>query len=199
MGSPVVRKWTDPIRYKLGFNAAAGTAAVNRFRPVVERHLKVLSELTLLKFEEIGARDPGENLIIWFSTADKLVEDGRMLAANPAELDRLKLDTANCFFLSYAAEGKMVAARIVANSQLPQMEIEHCLLEELAQSLGLPNDDDRVAPSLFNDSFKLMSPSMIDRVLLRLLYDPRMRPGMPRAQALVLVRQVLTELNPGGG
>ncbi len=92
-----------------------------------------------------------------------------------------------------------MAARVLAGLDLPDQELAHCLLEELAQSLGLPNEDDRVAPSIFNDSLHLTSLSLIDKVLLRLVYDPRMRPGLPRAQALQLARTILTKLNPGGG
>ncbi len=194
--SLIVRKWTEPVRYKLGGN----TAAIAKYRSVVQAHMEQLTIYSGVKFEEIGPRDPGENFIIWFSTTNKMIDDGRMLAANPAEVAGRQFETANCYFLSYYLnDGKMAAGRVLANADLPDQELYHCLLEELAQSLGLPNDDDRVAPSIFNDSLKLMSLSLIDRVLIRLVYDPRMRPGTPRAQALVLARQILTELNPGGG
>jgi hypothetical protein len=194
--SLVVRKWVEPIRYKLGGNAAA----IAKYRPIIVGHMEQLAIFSGVKFEEIGGREPGENYIIWFSTSTKMIDDGRMLAANPAEVAGRQFETANCFFLSYyLPDGKMVAARVVANSDLPDQELVHCLLEEIAQTLGLPNDDDRVAPSIFNDSLKLMSLSLIDRVLIRLVYDPRMRAGTPRAQALPLARAILTELNPGGG
>lgn len=193
---PNVRKWTEPIRYKFGGNVAA----IAKYRPVVEAHFASLTQFTNLEFKEIGARDPGENFIIWFSPVARLVQDGRTLAANPAEVAGRQFETASCFFLSYISpEGRLVAARVLAGSDLPDQELVHCLLEELAQSLGLPNDDDRVAPSIFNDSLHLTSLSLIDKVLLRLVYDPRMRPGLPRAQALQLARTILSELNPGGG
>lgn len=195
-GATVVRKWIEPVRYKLGGNAAA----IAKYRPIVVGHMEQLAVYSSVKFEEIGGREPGENFIIWFSTTNKMIDDGRMLAANPAEVAGRQFETANCFFLSYyLPDGKMVAARVVANADLPDQELVHCLLEEIAQTLGLPNDDDRVAPSIFNDSLKLMSLSLIDRVLIRLVYDPRMRPGTPRAQALPIARAILTELNPGGG
>lgn len=192
---PTVRKWTEPVRYKFG----GSTAAIAKYRPVVEAHFASLTQFTNLSFQEIGARETGEKYVIWFSPLARLVEDGRALAANPAEVAGRQFETASCFFLSYVSEGKIVAARVLAGSDLPDQELVHCLLEELAQSLGLPNDDDRVAPSIFNDSLHLTSLSLIDKVLLRLVYDSRMRPGLPRAQALQLARSILTELNPGGG
>lgn len=118
--SSIIRKWTEPVRYKLGGN----TAAIAKYRPVVQGHLAQLAIFSGLKFDEIGPRDPGENLIIYFSTYDKMIEDGRMLAQNPAEIDRLNLKTANCFFLSYfLPDGKMVAGRVVANAELADQEI----------------------------------------------------------------------------
>jgi hypothetical protein len=191
-----VRKWVEPIRYKLGGNAAA----VAKYRPIIVGHMEQLAIFSGLKFEEIGGREPNENFVIWFSSTTRIIEDGRLLARNTAEVTERDFRTANCFFLSYfLPEGTMIAARVVANADLGDMELVHCLLEEIAQTLGLPNDDDRVAPSIFNDSLKLMSLSLIDRVLIRLVYDPRMRPGTPRAQALFLARAILSELNPGGG
>lgn len=192
---PTVRKWTEPIRYKF----ASNNAAITKYRPVVQAHFASLAQFTNLSFQEIGPRDPGENFIIGFAPLAGLVAYGRTLAANPAEVAGRQFETASCFFLSYIQDGRLVAARVLAGSDLPDQELVHCLLEELAQSLGLPNDDDRVAPSIFNDSLHLTSLSLIDKVLLRLVYDPRMRPGTPRAQALQLARAILAELNPGGG
>ena len=142
-----MRKWTGPIRYKLGGLATA----VTRYRPVIEAHMAALSAFSLLEFQEIGGGEAGEQMIIWFADTAGMDEAGRMLAANPGEL--AGTEGARRFFLSYYLDsGALTAARIVINTDHGEEVVEHCLLEEITQSLGLPNDDDRIIPSIFNDT-----------------------------------------------
>ena len=159
--------------------------------------MAALSFYSNLEFVEIGAAEPGEQMIIWFTDTARMGEAGLMLAADPADL--VGTQGARCFFLSYFTDdGALTAARIVINTDHPQEVVDHCLLEEITQSLGLPNDDPRIIPSIFNDSMQLRSLSFIDEVLVRLLYDPRLPAGAPREAALAIARLVLEELNPGG-
>jgi hypothetical protein len=60
------------------------------------------------------------------------------------------------------------------------------------------NDDRAIVPSIFNDTMQLDALSFIDQVIVRMLYDPTLAPGTPRAEALRIARTVLEELNPGG-
>jgi hypothetical protein len=56
--------------------------------------------------------------------------------------------------------------------------VYQCVVEELAQLLGLPNDSDEVEPSIFNDRSPYVDLTERDTLFLRVLYDPRIRPGM---------------------
>ena len=71
--------------------------------------------------------------------------------------------------------------------------LPHCIVEETTQMLGLPNDSDEVNPSIFNDRSVLDFLSEHDRMLVRLLYDPRLPVGAPKAEALAAVRRILQE------
>ncbi len=189
----IVRKWKSPVLYKLGGISGAIAAS----RPALETHLATLSAFSNLKFEEIGPADPGEHLIIWLTDTARMREAGQMLAVEPADL--VGTEDARCFFLSYFTDaGALTTARIVINVDNGQEVVNHCLLEEVTQSLGLPNDDPRIIPSIFNDQMQLQSLSFIDQVLVRLLYDPRIPAGASREAALQLARLILEELNPGG-
>ena len=46
--------------------------------------------------------------------------------------------------------------------------------------MGLPNDSPEARPSLFNDDLEFALLTEHDAVLLRMLYDPRLRPGHDR-------------------
>lgn len=197
-GSPTVRKWTGPVRYKVAGRDARTSAVAQRFRATMQADMAELTKFSQVKFEELAGNATGDNFIIWFSDTAHMIEDARKyLAGDPHDVDRIT--NANCFFLSYFdARGQMLRGRVIANADLDDQELTRCLLEELTQSLGLPNDDYNVAPSLFNDGMKLTSLSIVDKALIRVLYDPRLAPGTPRAQALMIARAVLAELNPGG-
>ena len=49
--------------------------------------------------------------------------------------------------------------------------------------MGLPNDSPDARPSLFNDSLEFALLTEHDEILLRMLYDPRLQPGMTVAEA----------------
>jgi hypothetical protein len=57
-----------------------------------------------------------------------------------------------------------------------------CVVEELTQIMGLPNDDVAVFPSIFNDRSYDDFLSGLDYILLKLLYQQDLRPGMNRQQ-----------------
>jgi Protein of unknown function (DUF2927) len=64
--------------------------------------------------------------------------------------------------------------------------------------MGLPNDDAAVRPSIFNDGKEFGVLTAHDELLLRILYDPRLEPGMTPATAMPLVRRIIAELRPAG-
>lgn len=59
-----------------------------------------------------------------------------------------------------------------------------CVVEELSQAMGLPNDSEQVYPSIFNDASKDSLLTPLDVTLLRLLYLPEIHAGMPKELAL---------------
>ena len=192
MAAPIVRKWAAPIRYKL----AGHRASTERFRPAIARHTKVLARLTGLVFHEIAAGAPNESMIVWFTTAAKMLEVGRVFEKDETRLRRIVQTAAGgCYFLSYFLDdGRLVYAAIVVNRERPPALTDACLLEEFAQTLGLPNDDSRMSPSIFNDSDHLQRLSKLDALLIRTLYDPRIPIGAPRAEAVREARAVIADL-----
>jgi hypothetical protein len=192
MAAPVVRKWVAPIRYKL----AGHRDPAERFRPAIARHARALARLTRLSFEEIAPDAPDESLIVWFTAASKMLEVGRVFEKDEARLrDIVRTAAAGCYFLSYFLDdGRLVYGAIVVNHERPPALTDACLLEELAQSLGLPNDDSRISPSIFNDADHLQRLSRIDALLIRTLYDPRIAIGASRAEAVEASRAVIADL-----
>jgi hypothetical protein len=57
-----------------------------------------------------------------------------------------------------------------------------CAYEELLQALGAINDDRSVPWTMFNDDVQMGFFDIYDQYLLNILYDPRLRPGMTKAE-----------------
>ncbi|MGB5870515.1 MAG: DUF2927 domain-containing protein, partial [Albidovulum sp.] len=55
----------------------------------------------------------------------------------------------------------------------------------------------KARPSIFNDSEEFAALTTQDEMMLRILYDKRLRPGMTLAEARPIVETIAAELLPG--
>ncbi len=97
------------------------------------------------------------------------------------ERDHAKMKPeATCFARAITAPGtdEIVQAVAVIPTDQGRFVVRACIIEELTQAMGLFNDSDKIEPSIFNDSSTNMMLTNHDRILLRLLYDKRLHPGM---------------------
>jgi len=72
--------------------------------------------------------------------------------------------------------------------------VRQCIIEEMAQAMGLPNDSDDVQPSIFNDRSPDIELTSKDILLLRLLYHRALRPGMTTAEVRRAAPRALSDL-----
>ncbi len=87
------------------------------------------------------------------------------------------------------------SALVIIRSELPEIMRRACFHEEIAQSLGLTNDSHFARPSIFNDDDEFATLTKFDEILLRILYDYRLQPGISEKEAAQLVKQIATEIN----
>jgi len=66
-----------------------------------------------------------------------------------------------------------------------------CAYEELLQVLGVVNDDKSVPWTMFNDDVQMGFFDVYDQHLVNILYDPRVQPGMTRADVDRVMPEVL--------
>jgi hypothetical protein len=69
-----------------------------------------------------------------------------------------------------------------------------CAYEELLQSLGPINDTDKVPWTMFNDKVAMGFFDVYDQYILNILYHPRVRPGMTRAQVRALLPEIMPDV-----
>jgi len=69
-----------------------------------------------------------------------------------------------------------------------------CAYEEILQALGPINDDASIPWTMFNDAVHMGFFDIYDQLLLNVLYDPRIRPGMSRQEARAVLPAILPEV-----
>lgn len=104
-----------------------------------------------------------------------------------------------CLVIGYDPEddGTYSSAVAIIRAEHPDLLRLSCIHEELAQGLGLSNDSPVARPSVFNDDEEYALLTRHDENLLRLLYDPRLRPGMTAQEAMPIVRRIAAEIAGG--
>lgn len=203
------QKWVSPVRVSV--SAMTGEMLhkpdgkrelkLSRARPtedqiaLIRKHLTTLVKLTGIE-SEAGDRDEGKPPNLFIKFVPRLVM-GQPFIADDVEPELLKKlgQPGVCYFLTRSIRtGAMFRGLIVVNRELPPDQMDACILEELTQTLGLPNDSDVVAPSIFNRTSTLRALTDTDVMLIRTLYDKRIPPGTPRVDALRIGREVMSEL-----
>lgn len=107
--------------------------------------------------------------------------------------------SAGCTVTSFARTvnlGNIVRAAISVSPNQNPDQAASCLAEELSQALGLPGDTAVAWHSLWLPGVTRPYKGLTyyDAVILRTLYDPRMKAGMRREEAMSLARQIIAEL-----
>lgn len=69
-----------------------------------------------------------------------------------------------------------------------------CAYEEILQSLGPINDDESVPWTMFNDNVQKGFFGVYDQYILNILYHPRVRPGMTRAEVRALLPEIMPDV-----
>lgn len=198
-------KWLVPIRVGLLVEPGGDAGA---YQAMTERHLAALAEATGL---EIGVAAPeNANLLVIFArdpfeAARRQRHRYRHLVRDPRAFDVLlgqMEQSATCFGLLWGGwpSGRSIDFSVVfVRTDLGARTVEGCLVQETAQVLGLLHDLDPAADSVFSDSGRQIHLTARDRLLLRLLYDPRLQPGMGWQEVEPLARAALRDLRKGDG
>jgi hypothetical protein len=206
--SQVVKKWIGPLR--IGVRAFEETRSeengkeVRTLSPIkvkkpflnfIQKHLNNLVRATGIKTEDAKITGQPPNFTINFVPRGYM-SDQRLVDADPTLLKRMAAE-GGCYFVLWADDrtGSIQRVVIVVNAERLLIRINHCLLEEMTQSLGLPNDSNAFNPSIFSDASRRTELTRTDLIIVKALYDPRLTPGMPKAEAMAKVGAVIAELN----
>lgn len=195
-----LRRWRAPVRLQLEFGAATDMASRPAWRAEVADYAARLSSAT---GHPVSLAAEGGNFTVLVLTEDERRAIGprlpQLVPGIPAQDVALITDlpaAITCSVFAYSQGGAAEYARAVAviRAELPPLLRASCIHEELAQGMGLANDDPGVRPSIFNDDEEFALLTRHDEMLLQILYDARLRPGMTEAEATPVIRQIAREL-----
>ena len=153
---------------------------------------------------------PTTNVVVVFTKCTDLRRTAERL------LPQVKLtDPKACYGLTFQPHGRPtsneiagVLVAVATDVSLPFAK--YCISGRVAQLLGLFGSSELIRPSVFSRnkvllggsatsfSFFASSPTDDDKVLIRAHYDPRLKIGMDRNDALPIARTIIEEIVKGG-
>ena len=202
-GESPLRRWDAPIRMKVITGPGLPPSQARGDTETIRSYARRLSGITGHPISFFGR----PNFVVIVAS-----EDDRDMALNQAAaeipgisaqsldaLRNLNRDT-YCAVAAYAAgagANTYTAAVALIRAANPGLLRQSCIHEELAQGLGLANDSRDARPSIFNDDDEFALLTRHDELLLRMLYDERLSPGMAAEEAAPVTRIMARELISG--
>ena len=201
-----LKKWPGPVRITVEHGSGATAAEAARDRREVASYAARLARVTGHPIS-MSDRDPNFH-VLFMSEDDRRSLPARINAIVPGtSAPTLRLvenlpRSIHCLVLAFAgSQGGYDYARAIAvvRTEHPDLMRLSCIHEEMAQGLGLANDSPQARPSIFNDDDEFALLTTHDEMLLGILYDPRLRPGMTLEEARPIVRAKAEALTGGLG
>lgn len=198
-----LHRWETPVRVGLTFGRSVPDMQRNADRETIAGYVRRLSALTGLPMS-MTDRNPTHSIFI-LNPEERAVSAALIRAVAP-ETSAVAMRSVTvmrpdiyCTAFTFTRGRSAVIDRAVSviRGELTPRLRTLCIHEELAQSLGLINDSPRARPSIFNDNEEYALLTRQDELMLRILYDPRLRPGMTLAAARPVVEVIAAELMGG--
>lgn len=200
-----IKKWTIPVRVGVTFGDSLPAADQAKDREELSRYTRRLARVSGHPISLVSSQPNFHVLVMGEDDKDQLRDTLDRIAPGMEASSRaifLNLPRSiHCLVVAFADNAASSAYRqavALVRTEHPQLTRRACIHEELAQGLGLANDDQNARPSIFNDDEEFALLTSHDELLLKILYDPRLRPGMSADEARPIVWSLAQELVEGG-
>lgn len=202
-GASPLRRWKEPVRMQVIFGAGMPPSQRSSDASKVKQYAARLGRVT----GHPVSMSNTPNFIVIIANEDNRAQALQEAAARMPGISSATLRTFRgmrsdtyCAVAAYASgsdANTYTAAVAVIRSENPDLLRLSCIHEELAQGMGLANDSPAARPSIFNDDDEFALLTRHDELLLKMLYDKRLRPGLSAAEAAPTVRVIARELTGG--
>lgn len=196
-----LRRWQRPVRMHVEFGPSIPEAQQRSDRAHIVDYIRRLGRVT--GHPIAPAQHPGANFHVLVLNEDDRRGYGARLRQLVPGIDDTAVRTITAmprstfclvFAFSRAPEDGYTNAIAVIRGEHPELLRHSCVHEELAQGLGLANDSPAARPSVFNDDEEFALLTKHDELLLKVLYDRRLQPGMSATEVRPVLRQITSEL-----
>jgi len=199
-----LRRWDRPIRIQAHFGTSVPSDVRDEDRTELARYAERLARVTGHPIRAVGS---GGNFHVLYLNRDEQLAAAPLLRRimpgigedTVREITSLpRFNFCSVYSISEASEPHVyVAAIAFIRTEHPDLLRRSCVHEEVAQGLGLPNDSPTARPSIFNDDEEFALLTTHDEMLLSMLYDSRLRPGMTPDEARPILQQLAQGLVGG--
>ena len=195
-------KWQRPVKINLHFGPSLSPEARVKDTQFLSDYATQLSDITrhpielttelgnfhVVVVDEVHRMNMVQNL----RKKDVLVPPNiqQVIQRMPADI--------HCMVLTFSARHSPhihEQALAMIRAEHPPALKKACFHEEIAQGLGLHNDNPAAHPSIFNDDDEFALLTEQDALLLRILYDPRLPAGIELHEAQPILKQLIMEHN----
>lgn len=200
-----LRRWERPVRIELHFGASVPEATRRADRLRILSYVRRLQNVT---GHPISVVPSDGNYHIFVASVDEQRALGpQIMAAEPGltpqtvrEITDLGRSIYCAVYASSSSDrpNSYVSAIAFVRAEHPDLFRQSCYHEEIAQGLGLANDNPAVRPSIFNDDEEFALLTRHDELLLQILYDRRLRVGMSAEEARPVVTRIAADLRGSG-
>ena len=165
----VAYKWTHDVDISVSGDLAEAD------RVAIEQTIKDLNELIAPR--QVNLVQAGGDITIWYGPSKEFSK--RLPSYTPGNL--------GYFSIRYGGDYSIQSATILIASEIEIAARAHLVREELTQSFGFFQDSRQDPLSIFQQNWTLTQTySELDRAIIPLLYDNRVKPGMSAEQVLAI-------------
>lgn len=188
LGQTKLRRWQQPIRYRVDYFKL--DAPVDIVEMLIQDHFQDLSKITGV---DINKDDKNPNFRILL-TRKEHYKSAIHLYTN-TKIKNLDAQTNCLLHLKHNKQSELISVLVIipVDHAMSYGLLPACVIEELTQAMGLPNDSDWVIPSIANDKSVLDLLTGLDYLLLKILYDNRLHAGMGAKTSSPLVDKILID------
>ena len=179
-----IRKFRGPVRFHV-----KNSSSLNRLSRVRSFIFGLNSKIKGLKTEIVSSRARANFSVYIVDRKDYASTVKKSIYRN----ERAKAP-GKCFVRSVFTTNGIVRSDAIIVSDEGESLFRRCMIEEILQGLGPLNEHTSLHQSMFNDRSRHINFTKFDRYILNMLYDPRLKVGMPMSKVQSLLPRVLGDI-----
>ena len=181
-----VTKWTEPMNVFI-----LKEKELNYEVSIIKNTIEKINILVQDEFHIQLTDDPKKCNAVIFLTEREILEP-----LTPTFFENINTEVDGLAEIGFDLETFQITdAKIFIDILQPKETIESTILEEITQSIGLMNDSEKYSDSVFYenkaDSINTVEYSKMDIEIIKMLYHPKMKPGLNYNKAEKVIKQIL--------